>query len=101
MNVRRFELLLVVTLFFIGIYFLAYKYYIPNLCNTYLPKENMDYFEKVSTIGSCKDSIVCNVVDIRTAEGESKIEDWKCERDTVDRFEIEYYKTYFDNLINK
>ncbi|MCP4522859.1 MAG: hypothetical protein GY828_01435 [Candidatus Gracilibacteria bacterium] len=101
MNIRTFELVLVVSLFFLGVYFAAYKYYIQDLCTQYTPQENMSENQKIISIGSCKDSLVCELVDVKKKEGKPQIESWGCKQKRVDRFEVDYYKEKIDNLLTQ
>lgn len=94
-----FEVILIVSILFLGIYFLLYHFYFDSLCN----QRNGFIWEDQHTTSvlmwQCKDNYVCNVNNIQYDELKRNVTAWQCKKNKFDYFEPSYYKQRINNLI--
>lgn len=95
-----FEVILIVSILFLGIYFLLYHFYFDSLCN----QRNGFIWEDQHTTSvlmwQCKDTYVCNINNIKhNNEKVYIVESWECRKTKFDYFEPSYYKQKITNLI--
>jgi hypothetical protein len=98
MNKRMFEVILIVSIFFLSIFFLLYHIFFDSLC-----WKNEGFIWKTQQTTSilmwqCKDKFVCNVNNIQYDVLKRSVTAWECRKNKVDYFEPSYYKQKINNL---
>lgn len=101
---RIYELSVVVTIFFIVIYFLLYTFLFDSMCIGFRNTSTVDSKQIISEISNCKDSLVCEMNDIEVDE-KNNITTWSCNKKVNKYFEFDFYKdsirNIYNNILNK
>lgn len=94
-----FEVILIVSILFLGIYFLLYHFYFATHC---LKRDWLIWADKHTTMilmWQCRDSYVCSIENINSDELKRNITAWECNKVKVNYFEPTYYKSKISNLL--
>jgi hypothetical protein len=95
-----FELILIVSILFIWIYFLLYHLYFDSVC---LKRDWLIWENKHTTMvlmWQCKDSYVCNIENIAYDDLNRNVVDWECNKSKFNYFEVNFYQEKVSNLFN-
>ncbi|MDD3145228.1 MAG: hypothetical protein PHV23_03915 [Candidatus Gracilibacteria bacterium] len=74
---KYFEIFLVVFVLVAISYTLLYIFYFDTLCNKFSGVNEKDYKIVLDKLSTCKDSIVCSIVDIER-NNKTQVETWNC-----------------------
>jgi hypothetical protein len=94
-----FEVILIVSILFLGIYFLLYHFYFDTHC---LKRDGLIWADKHTTMilmWQCRDSYVCSIENISSDDLKRNITAWECNKVKVNYFEPTYYKSKISNLL--
>ncbi len=95
-----FEVILIVSILFTGIYFLVYHFYFDNHC---LRTDWLIWNNKHTTMllmWQCRDGYVCSVENITYDDLRRNVTAWECNKTQVKYFEPKYYQEKVINLYN-
>jgi hypothetical protein len=101
MRTRQYEVIFIVFILFIIIYFFSYKYYFENLCIKYTWENNLTKIEILEKMWSCTDSYVCHNNNIEYDELRRNVTNWQCNKKKVNYFEWYYYSNRYNNFKDK
>lgn len=101
MRTRQYEVIFIVSVLFIIIYFISYRYYFENLCIKYKWEKNLTKIEILKKMWSCTDSYVCHNNNIEYDELRRNVVNWQCSKKKVNYFEWYYYSNKYNNFKDK
>jgi len=98
---RVYEVLFIVSILIICIYFISYKTAFKHICENNTGENWLTEYQTLKKMWSCTDSIVCSINNIKYDELHRNVTDWKCEKNTVNVFEANFYSNKFYNFKNQ
>jgi len=101
MRTRQYEVIFIVSVLFIIIFFILYRYYFDNLCKKYTWVQNISKIETLKKMWSCTDSYVCYNSNIEYDDLRRNVVNWQCNKKKVNYFEWYYYSNRYNNFKDK
>ena len=74
---KYFEIFLVIFLWWIIIHTILYFYYFTDFCNKYSWNNEKNYIEAISKLSTCKDSLICESINIES-NSKNEVNNWSC-----------------------
>ncbi len=96
---KIYELFIVITVFFILVYFLLYTFLFDSMCTNFRNSSTVDSKQIILEISNCKDSLVCEMNDIQV-DDKNNIIGWTCNKKVNKYFEFDFYKNFISSLYN-
>ena len=95
--IKILELSIVITVLGFIVYTLSYFLLFNNLCWNYSWDENMEKLESVYVLAKCKDTIICEAVNINFTDS-NKDNTWECTKKASPIFGKDLYLNLFNSL---
>lgn len=99
MTKRMVEVIIIVSVLFLSIYFLLYHLYFNKICST---NSGFIWDNQITTtiyMWKCQDKIICSIDDIQYDKEKINVTAWQCKKNSYDYFEPTYYKNKIYNLL--
>ncbi len=95
-----FEVILIVSILFVWIYFLLYHFYFDTHCSKTNGLIWNNKHETMLFMWQCKDTYICSIENIEHDKSSRDVISWECNKNKVYYFEPSYYKNKVINIFN-
>lgn len=95
---KYFEMFIVISIAVILVHSILYINYFDSLCDKYSWKEEKNYIQAIEKLSTCKDSLICEAIDIKT-NGKNEINNWSCNKKDSWFIHINIFNSFKNSLI--